>query len=74
MGDRYLRTLLVSGAISLLSPTRRHRCGLDRWATSLAEKSKPTKLIALALANKMARIAWALMTRGETFRTPAITA
>ena len=74
MGDRYLRTLLVTGATSLLSPTRKRSCALDLWARSLADKNKPTKLIALALANKMARIAWALMTRGEIFRTPALAA
>jgi len=74
MGDRYLRTLLVCGATALLSPTRRRSCALDVWAKTLSEKKKPTKLIALALANKMARIAWALMARGETFRTPAIAA
>ena len=71
MGDRYLRTLLVSGAVSLLSPKRKRSCVLDDWAKSLIEKNKPTKLVAIALANKMARIAWALMARGETFRDPA---
>jgi transposase-like protein len=53
---------------------RRRSCALDVWAKTLSEKKKPTKLIALALANKMARIAWALMARGETFRVPAIAA
>ena len=38
------------------------------WAKTLLEKGKPTKLVALALANKMARIAWAIMRRGEPFR------
>lgn len=71
MGDRYVRTLLVNGAVSLLSPTRKRSCALDVWAKTLTEKSKPTKLVALALANKMARIAWALMARGEAFRDPA---
>jgi transposase len=44
---------------------------LCTWARKLVEKNKPTKLIAIALANKMARIAWALLARGETFRDPA---
>jgi len=74
MGDRYIRTLLVNGAVSLLSPTRKRSCALDVWAKVLTEKSKPTKLVALALANKMARIAWALMRRGEAFRDPALAA
>jgi transposase len=70
MGDRYLRSLLVSGAASLLSPKRKRSCVLDVWAKTLIEKNKPTKLVAIAIANKMARIAWALMTRSETFRDP----
>lgn len=71
MGDRYIRTLLVNGAVSLLSPKRKHSCVLDAWARNLIEKGKATKLVAIALANKMARIAWALMTRDEAFREPA---
>jgi len=70
MGDRYIRTLLVNGAVSLLSPKRKNSCMLDAWARNLIEKGKATKLIAIALANKMARIAWALMTRQEAFREP----
>lgn len=73
MGDRYLRTLLVSGAMALLSHSARRRGSLDIWAKTLLEKKKPTKLVALALANKMARIAWALMNRGEVFKRPALT-
>jgi transposase len=71
MGDRYLRTLLVSGAMALLSHSARRQGSLDLWAKALLEKKKPTKLVALALANKMARIAWALMNREETFKMPA---
>jgi transposase len=44
---------------------------LDAWARNLIEKGKATKLVAIALANKMARISWALMTREEVFRDPA---
>lgn len=68
MGDRYLRGLLVSGAAALLSHAKTRRGPLDVWAKVLVEKNKPIKLVAVALANKMARIAWALMARGETFR------
>jgi transposase len=67
MGDRYLRTLLVVGAAAVL----RHASASDdasrAWARRLLEK-KPFKLVAVALANKTARIAWAIMTRGEVFR------
>jgi transposase len=68
MVDRYLRRLLVQGAMALLSHARTRRDPLDLWAKTLVEKNKPTKLVALALANKMARIAWVLMTRNETYR------
>jgi transposase len=71
MGDRYIRTLLVNGAVSLLSPKRKHSCMLDVWARNLIGKGKATKLVAIALANKMARIAWALIIREEPFREPA---
>lgn len=71
MGDRYLRTLLVSGAMALISHSARRQGLLDLWAKTLLGKKKPTKLVALALANKMARIAWVLMRRGETFKMPA---
>ena len=65
MGDRYLRTLLVVGAAAVL----RHAKGSSSktWAQGLLE-NKPFKLVAVALANKNARITWAVMTRGEVFR------
>lgn len=68
MGDRYLRTLLVTGATAVLSHSKTRTGRLDTWAKTLLEKGKPPKLVALALANKMARIAWAIMRRGEPFR------
>ena len=57
MGDRYLRCLLVRGAMALISHAKTRRGVLDDWAKTLIEKKKPIKLVALALANKMARIA-----------------
>jgi transposase len=74
MGDRYLRTLLVVGAASVLRHPNTSPSSVKTWAVGLLEK-KPFKLAAVALANKMARIAWAIMTRGETFRdgVPAMT-
>ena len=67
MGDRYLRTLLVVGATAVLRHPKTSPSSVKTWAVGLLEK-KPFKLAAVALANKMARIAWAIMTRGETFR------
>lgn len=64
-GNGYLRRLLVNGAMSLLNskPARQ-----DPWLVKLLA-SKPRKVVAIALANKMARIGWALMMRQEDFRT-----
>jgi transposase len=68
MGDRYLRRLLVSGMTSRLRWLR-HNPQAQPWAAELLQR-KPAKLVAVALANKAARIAWVVMTRGETYRAP----
>lgn len=67
MGDRYLRTLLVVGATALLRHAKAKGSPSRVWAEALLAR-KPFKLVAVALANKNARIAWAVMTRGEVFR------
>ena len=64
MGNRNLRKLLVVGAHAVLFHRKSHTDPLRMWAKKLIEK-KPFKLVAVALANKMARIAFAIM-RGET--------
>ena len=64
MGNRYLRTLLVVGAHAVLYHRKPHDDALRSWAKKLMQ-SKPFKLVAVALANKMARIAFAIM-RGRT--------
>ena len=66
MGDRYLRRLLVSGMTSQLQAVRR-KPEAHPWVTHLLA-SKPNKLVAVAMANKAARIAWVVMTRGEVYR------
>ena len=68
MGDQYLRRLLVNGMTSRLRWLRLHP-EANPWAASLLRR-KPAKLVAVALANKVARIAWAVMTRGEIYRAP----
>lgn len=68
MGDQYLRRLLVIGMTSRLRSIRRHPEAYP-WAAKLLRK-KPAKLVAVAMANKTARIAWAVMTRGEIYRAP----
>jgi transposase len=68
-GDRYLRKLLVVGASAVL---RHARCHPDKhpWLIQLLARG-PAKVAVVALANKMARIAWAVLARGETYRAPA---
>jgi len=70
-GNERLRALLVSGATSVINATIRF--GDQRtteWLRALLRR-KPRKVAAVALANKMARIAWAMMVRGESYRRPA---
>jgi len=68
MGDQYLRRLLVTGMTSRLRWLRHHP-EAQPWAAELLQR-KPAKLVAVALANKTARVAWAVMTRGEAYRAP----
>jgi transposase len=67
-GNGYLRRLLVNGATAVLNGKNARN---DPWRAKLLD-SKPKKLAAVALANKMARIAWAVMTRQENFRPRAV--
>jgi transposase len=71
-GDRYLRRILVVGAHSVL---RRAMQNPEKypWLTRLLGR-RPFKVVAVALANKMARMAWALLARGGTYRAPALVA
>ena len=66
MGDRYLRHLLVVGATAVIRYTRRKTTRVGAWAAQLLER-KPTRLVSVAVANKTARIAWAVMTREENY-------
>lgn len=67
-GDETLRHLLVSGAMAVIQRTKPER--QPPWLRQLLMR-KPKKLAAVALANKTARIAWALMARGGTYQRPA---
>jgi transposase len=71
-GNRYLRQMLVVGAMAVIRYAERH--GTRRpWLIQLMQR-RTTKIAAVALANKMARIIWALMTSGERYREPAVAA
>jgi len=66
-GDRYLRTLLIHGARSVLSHAARRDDPLSRWALALQAR-RGTNVATVALANKLARIAWVVLARGESYR------
>jgi transposase len=67
-GNRYLRWLLVTGAMAVIRYARQH--GTKRlWLARIMER-RPIRVAAVALANKIARIAWAMMVRGERFKEP----
>jgi transposase len=65
-GDAYLRSLLVQGAKSAVFTAHKRTDPISRWTLALRERSG-WQVAAVALANKNARILWAMMTRGETF-------
>ena len=66
-GNRYIRTLLVLAATSLLNVVGKRKGALRDWIAALLAK-KPARLVTVALANKLARILWAMMKTGESFR------
>ena len=67
-GNRYIRKMLVTGATSVLRVVGKRKGALADWINALRAR-KPERLVAVALANKLARICWAIMTTGEGFRT-----
>ncbi len=69
-GDRYLRRILVVGAIAVLRRAQENP-GKYPWLTQLLAR-RPFKVVAVALANKMARTAWALLAHGGTYRAPEL--
>jgi len=65
-GDAYLRTLLIQGAKSVVNTAHTRSDPISKWVLALKERSGWQKAV-VALANKNARILWAVMTRGEAF-------
>ena len=70
MGQRDIRTLLVSGAMAVLQAVERFDTSSNGWLKRLLTR-KPRLVAAIALANKMARGLWAMMTKQEDYRNPA---
>ena len=72
-GDQYLRWLLVAGAMAVIKSAKRRETAKRPWLDELLAR-KPLKVAAVALANKMARTAWALLSHGGRYREPAVSA
>jgi transposase len=68
-GDRYLRSLFTAGALAVIRYAKIHGAKHRPWLTALLAR-RPTKVAAIALANKIARMAWAMMAKGERYREP----
>jgi transposase len=71
MGQRDLRRLLISGAMALVNWARRNGAPTGTWLSRMIAR-KPPMLVAVAMANRIARIAWALMARGGIYRDPEL--
>lgn len=69
-GDRYLRSLFTAGALALIRYAKIHGAGHRPWLAGLLAR-RPTKVAAIALANKLARMAWAMMAKGGSYKEPA---
>ncbi len=70
MGQRDIRRLLIIGAMTVVRWADRRGAPAGSWLARMLAR-KPRMLVAVALANRMARIAWALMTNREFYREPA---
>ena len=73
MGERTLRRLLIIAASTVVRWAKRKGVPADSWLGRMLAL-KPPMLVIVAVANKNARIAWALLTKGGVYRAPAVTA
>ena len=68
-GDRYLRSLFTAGALAVIRYAKIHGTKHRPWLTALLVR-RPTKVAAIAIANKIARMAWVMMAKGERYKEP----
>ena len=68
-GDRYLRSLFCAGVLAVIRYAKIHGTKSRPWLAKLLER-RPTKVAAIALANKIARMAWAMMAKGTSYMEP----
>lgn len=71
MGERTIRRLLIIGGSSMVRQACRHGAPAGSWLERMLSR-KPRMLVSVALANKMARMVWALLTKKEEYRAPAV--
>ena len=69
LASRCRRSLFVAGALAVIRYAKIHGTKHRPWLTALLAR-RPTKVAAIALANKLARMAWAMMAKGERYRQP----
>jgi transposase len=70
VNNRYLRSLFAAGALAVVRYAKLHGTEHRPWLTALLGR-RPTKVAAIALANKFARMAWAMMAKGKRYKQPA---
>ena len=70
-GNTYLRRLFVQGARAVLQQSAKQSSGLSAWLTQLTARTHPN-VAAVALANKLARMAWAVLAKNEPYRPPVL--
>jgi transposase len=68
-GDRYLRSLFTTGALAIIRYAKINGTKHRPWLAALLAR-RPTKVAAIALANKIARMVWAVMAKGERYKEP----
>jgi transposase len=70
-GNGYLHRLFVQGARAVLQQRNRQPSGLQSWLTQLSARAHKN-IVAVALANKLARMAWAVLVKQERYRVPEL--